>query len=174
MFTTPHNIRPPEAPSPWGKLGLWWKWLVTFSILVTAEKSYLLSLQTGGRATASEAKFLHSGQVNMGSGIQGSAPDGVLGTMQSLRIHLWAEQFAGWEREFSLSHRHVEFTVGGSGSSESGTNPTAFSHNLCLLVAQMFWLVGFHAIPVAEFFYYPWAWAYGRRESGKGWRWKLA
>ena len=61
---------------------------MTFSILVTAEKSYLLSLQTGGRATASEAKFLLSGQVNTGSGIQGSAPDGVPGTMLSLRVHL--------------------------------------------------------------------------------------
>jgi len=41
-----------------GQIGMVIKWLVTFSILVIAEKLYLMSLQTRGRAT--EAKGLYS------------------------------------------------------------------------------------------------------------------
>lgn len=73
------------------------KWLVTFSILIIAEKLYLMSLQTRGRAT--EAKGLHSGQVNMGSGTQGSAPDNVSGT----RLDLPVSRAAGWKGERALT-----------------------------------------------------------------------
>lgn len=100
-----------------------------------------MSLQTRGRAT--EAKGLHSGQVNMGSGTQGSAPDNVSGT----RLEFTCERAAGWKgREGSNSTTGRWNYSGQTWTLREGANPAAFSHNLCFLVVQTVLADGLHAL----------------------------